>query len=126
MHKITSITGEEIPLGRMVMAQKGPHSGSWWRLDGLTETAGRHLVTVSRLVSRLGRHRMVAPPEHFGLMVQQVVTFFRHLKNTCVRVWHKLDDGIILGALALVPLAFFEKYHLADTITALLGFGGGH
>ena len=36
----------------------------------------------------------------------------------------KIDDYLWAGAFALVPLAFFEHYHLAETITSALKFGG--
>jgi len=111
-HRITlASTGAEITLGRTcVRAVSGPHTGSWWRVDEIRSVKGVHRVYASRR-TRAGRQKRFFAPEIFGLLVEELTTWTRHALNVACHVRRKFDDGIILGALALVPLALFEAFH---------------
>lgn len=130
MHITLVSTGEFVPIGRSVQAVTGPYAGQWWRLDDVRKTETCHVVHVSRL-TRIGRHRMVAPAEVFGLVVREAVTLWRHVCHLLVVVRRKVDDGLILGALALIPLALFEAFHGGETARHMLmewlgSSDGGH
>lgn len=103
-------TGMDVPLGRSVQAVKGPYAGTWWRLDDVRKANGQHLICASR-THRVGRHRITVAPDMFGLVIEEIVRFARHCLNTLHAVRVKIDDGIILGFLALIPLALFEAFH---------------
>lgn len=133
MHITLVTTGDVVPLGRSIQAVTGPYAGMWWRLDDVRRSDGDtpHVVHVSRL-TRIGRHRMVASPGMFGLVIREAVTLWRHVCHLLTVTRRKVDDGLILGALALIPLALFEAFHGGETTRALLtqwlssGNGGGH
>lgn len=102
-----------------VQAVSGKHMGSWWRVDGVRTHKGSHTVLASRR-TRVGRQRITGAPDMFGLLVEEVVSLVRHAFNVLHAVRVKCDDGIILGALALVPLALFEAFHGGEMTRHLL------
>jgi len=111
-------TGERVQFGRMVQAQVGPHTGTWWRLDALAHNGHEHIVRVTRLVHGGRIRRVAAFPLHvFGLVVSEVAQLWKR----CIEcTLHKLSDYIAAGVLALVPLAFFERYDGAERITEII------
>lgn len=113
MNIIMASTGETVALGRMVQAQTGAHTGTWWRLDDVVHNGREHIARVSR---HIGRSRRVAafPLHVFGLVVQEVTRWWHRVVRVVV---HKVDDYMLAGLFALVPLAFFERYHGAEVIT---------
>lgn len=119
MHITLASTGVAVVPGRMIQAITGPYAGSWWRLDDVQKADGCHVAHVSRS-HRVGRHRMICPAEIFGLVVQDVVAWYRHAINVLHDVRRKVDDGLILGILALVPLAIFEAFHGGEATRQLL------
>jgi hypothetical protein len=130
MHITLATTGGTVVIGRLIQAVAGPYAGSWWRLDDVREADGGHLVCASR-PHRIGRHRITAPAEVFGLIVQEAVAWSRHVINILCDIRRKVDDGILLGFLALIPLALFEAFHGGEATRQLLEslFGpteGGH
>lgn len=126
MHITLVSTGDSVPLGRSVQAVMGPYAGTWWRVDDVRKADGRHLVCASR-AHRVGRHHIVVAPEVFGLVIQEIVAWYRHVVNILVSLRRKVDDGLILGALALIPLALFEAFHGGEATRELLvqWLGGG-
>lgn len=38
--------------------------------------------------------------------------------------WMRVDDWLMAGVFALVPLAFFERFHMAEHITNAMGMRG--
>lgn len=132
MHITLATTGDTVEIGRLVQAVTGPYAGSWWRLDDVRKTNGVHMAHVSRK-HRVGRHVMHCPAELFGLVVQEVIAWYRHAMNTLCDVRRKVDDGILLGFLALIPLALFEAFHggeatrqLLESLFGATGAEGGH
>lgn len=119
---IHATTGLPVEFGRTVQAQSGPFAGSWWRLDALVKRDGVWHVSVSRS-HRCGRRKVVAPPDVFGLLVREILTLLRRTRNLLVHVWQTIDEGIVMGALALLPLALFEHFHMAEVIVSLMGLG---
>jgi hypothetical protein len=92
---------------------------------------GAHTVTVSRHHPKFGRVKRVFHPRVFGLTVEVEITWYQSAKVKIHKGWHETWFGIYLGILALVGLAIFEQYHLADEITApfaaimdMMGMGG--
>lgn len=136
MHRIIlASTGSELTLGRSrVRALSGPHTGQWFTLNSVHSHKGEHHLHVSRR-TRAGVHHLPhCAPEVFGVIVEEIVNLYRHALNTLAHMRRKVDDGIILGALALVPLAVFEAFHGGEVTRHLLesmfnshvNTGGGH
>ena len=127
IHLITE-TGDRILPGRMVLAHTGPHQGTWWRLEGVFHNGTEHMVKASRH-TRVGRMRHVFHPSAFSLSVREVFSRKRRAVNRVHHTWQRFDEWLLAGVVALVPLAFFEHYHWAESITSattsLFG-GGGH
>lgn len=134
-HRITlEATGAELCIGRSrVRALSGPHKGQWFTLAGVESDRGTHTVHASRR-TRVGMHHVRCAPDVFGLIVEEIVSLSRHALSTLVHVRRKIDDGLLLGALALVPLALFEAFHGGEVTRHLLetlfnsraNGGGGH
>lgn len=119
MHITLATTGDTVEMGRLVQAVAGPYAGSWWRLDDVRKTDGVHVAHVSRK-HRVGRHVMHCPAEMFGLVVQEIVSLARHALNVLADIQRRVDDGIFLGFLALIPLALFEAFHGGEATRQLL------
>lgn len=126
--------GISVTLGRHYsLVEQGPHKGTWWRLDELFHDGTQHMVRCSRK-HRAGRVRRVFAPAVFGLTVHEELTRFKHAFNLVIHARRKVDDGIILGALALIPLALFEAFHGGEATRHLIeaifnsraNSGGGH
>lgn len=130
-HKIMfADTRQPVPIGASLHARNttvaGPHP---WRLEACQpdETPGgdAHTVTVSRHHPRFGRIRRTFHPRVFGLVIEIEISWHRAARTKIHHAWHEAWFGVVLGILALIPLAFFEQFHLADNITSMFGFGGG-
>lgn len=126
-HLITP-DGTRILPGTMLHAVQGPHSGTHWRLEELFHNGTEHMLRCSRFVSRIGRVVMALHPSVFGLTVSEEV------EATMARYWvwlraafRETREGLIMGFLALVPLAIFEGMNGAEHARVLLSliFGGG-
>lgn len=118
LHLMTS-TGSTVSLPRMSQAQSGPHAGTWWRLDNIVKRDSLHHVSASRS-HKIGRHKITVLPEIFGMKIRETVNVMKTLSRKILTVWQKIDEGLYMGALALVPLAYFEQYHGAEWITELV------
>lgn len=102
--------GTPVTLGHFHLMVDGPHKGTWWRIEELFHDGSEHKVRASYR-HRAGRVRRVFHPSVFGLMVQEELTRMRLVVNRLHHAWQKIDEGLIMGVLALVPLAVFEAYH---------------
>lgn len=131
-HLVTS-DGTIVLPGAMLHAQQGPHAGTHWRLAKVWHDGVRHLLRCTRL-TRVGRAVMDFHPSVFGLNVIEVSRWWRVGSADIVRWWHKIDDGLFMGALALIPLALFEAFHGGEVTRHWLEMifnsrangGGGH
>lgn len=126
--------GETVTLPTVLPALNGPHKGHHFRLEAIVMRDGVHHVRATRPL-RGGRHVVHAHPSVFGLIVQEVISAMRHALNTLYHWWQRVDDGLFMGALALIPLAVFEAYHGGEATRHLIemmfnsranGGGGGH
>lgn len=131
MHVVSSASGRRVEPGCMIHIVSGPYLGQAWRYSHVREVEGAHRVHCTRRVSgKRGRvfngHREFHPSV-FGLEVKIEISWQRHALNTTRHTLGKVDDYLLAGAFALLPLAFFEHYHMASKITETLSFGGpGH
>lgn len=111
--------------GSTLHMQSGSAAGRAWRFEHIVERPdGNHHVHVTRLSGKLGRTPRQYHPDVFGCDITIDITWRQSVRNAAHHAWTKVDDYLLAGAFALVPLAFFEQYHLAETITSALGFGG--
>lgn len=118
-------TGQEIEKGSKLHATSGAVAGTVWRYEHIAERPdGAHHVHVSRCGGKLGRVHRELHPSVFGLEIKIHITFVKHTANVVRHVRSKIDDYLMAGAFALVPLALYEHFHWGETITAALGFVG--
>jgi hypothetical protein len=121
MKLASNVTGLEINCGEILHAQTGPTAGRAWRFEGIAERPiGAHHVHVSRSGGKLGRIHREYHPGVFGCEIKIDVTWRQRTKNRVQRMRTKIDDYLMAGAFALVPLALFEHFHLAEPIAAAL------
>lgn len=120
MQHIMASDGTVILPGAMLHAVHGPHAGSHWRLEGLHHNGTHHVLRCSRLVRGSMRVRMDHHPRVFDLDVVELSAWWRISRDDVMRCWHRIDDGLIMGVLALVPLAAFEAFHGGEHARALI------
>lgn len=132
MELINPRTGQVIAPGSKIHTVHGSHPWTFSHIRKID--SGTHHVHVTRTVKgtrgRTFKGHREFHPSVFGLDVRVSVTWQRHVINTTKHAAHKVDDYLMAGLFAIIPLAFFEQYHMAGTITetitlGLLG-GGGH
>ena len=124
MKLVNSASGSEINCGTMLHMVAGPTLGQAWRYERITphDTDG-HRVHCTRVHPRMGRVHREFHPRVFGATVVIDVRWYRDIHHTAHRAWLKIDDYLFAGIFALLPLAFFEHYHWAETITEAIGLG---
>jgi hypothetical protein len=115
LHLMTS-TGTTVSLPRMAQAQSGPHMGTWWKLTEIVKRDSAHHVRATRK-HRAGRHTITVLPEIFGMRVHETLNVIKDVARSALNLWRKIDEGLYMGVLALVPLAYFERYDGAEWIT---------
>lgn len=116
MLHIATADGQTVQLRRTVLtAHAGDHKGRAFRIDDVIKQNGRHLVVASRK-HRTGRHTIKAAPEVFRLIITELEEISRKIGQKIWAFWTKIDEGLYMGSLALIPLAYFEHYELADKI----------
>ena len=121
--QLITTTGETVPLGRVLTAAHGPYKGRRFRLVDFHADGER--LRVHLLHPHPFRHApLVLHPSVFLLEIRREVTRVRHALNALHHTWQRVDEWLLAGFAALIPLAFFEHYHWAESITAALGFGG--
>jgi len=120
MKLIIEATGEEILLGHhTVQAVAGPYRGTWWRIDDVVMGDAGYRVNASRK-HPIGRHRIIVPPHVFGLIIEEAQRLVRRVLTWLRGCLSELNTGLIMGAIALIPLAFFEQAHGAETVAPLI------
>lgn len=128
MTHLVTPDGTRILPGTMLHAVQGPHSGTHWRLEELFHNGTEHMLRCSRFVSRIGRVVMALHPSVFGLSVmEEAEASVRHSVEWLRSAYRETREGLIMGFLALIPLAIFEGLHGAEHAHVLLSliFGGG-
>ncbi|MFI9835209.1 hypothetical protein ACIHIX_46985 [Streptomyces sp. NPDC051913] len=122
MKLVSCVTGEEIQAGRTLRVQTGADTGQSWKFERIAERGdGMRHVHVSRPGGKLGRIHREFHPSVFGCEITVEITWRRSVGHAAYRAWAKADDYLWAGVFALVPLAFFEHYHWAEDIVAVLG-----
>ena len=116
---IISATGQTITVGARVQAVTGSHTGTWWRLDAITHNGREYVVRVTRRVGRLIQ-RAAFPLHIFGLAYEEMLAWWRTPRHTAREVLRKVDEWLMAGLFALVPLGFFEQYHGAEYVTEIV------
>ncbi|MFC4463982.1 hypothetical protein ACFPH6_05290 [Streptomyces xiangluensis] len=125
MKLVSRATGQEITPGSTLHMQSGPTAGRAWRFEHIVERPdGHHHVHVTCSSGKLGRIPRQYHPDVFGCEITIDITWRQNFRNAVRHAWTRVDDYLLAGAFALIPLAFFEHYHWAETITSALGFGG--
>lgn len=132
MQLINPTTGQVIEPGSKIHTVHGNDPWRYERLRKIDDTT--HHVHCTRVVKgsrgRTFRGHREFHPSVFGLEIKIDVTWQRRVKCRTVHAFHKIDDYLMAGLFALVPLAIFEHYHLAGTITEFVTLGmmgdGGH
>lgn len=119
MHNLVTADGLVIMPGAMLHAIKGPHAGTHWRLDTIHHNGEHHVLRCSRLL-RTMRVRMDFHPSVFGCQMIEIKAWYRIGRSDVRRWWEKVDEGVIMGALALIPLGFFEAFHGSEHFRALI------
>lgn len=127
MAKLITAAGTEAIEGITALRiANGPSLGQHWRYERLTHDRvdGEHRVHASKSGGKRGRVHREFHPHVFGATVVVDITWRRRAVQGVKRVCHKVDDALVMGALALVPLAFFEHFHGAEVIVTTLGMSG--
>lgn len=113
MHTETNTVVEE---GAMLRHKDG---GKAWRYEKITEKGGEHHVIASQVLPHMGRATKTFHPHVFGCHVDITMAYWRSSA-----MWHDFKSQTFIlfygGLLALIPLAFFEHFHIAARI-----FGSG-
>jgi len=134
MQLISLTTGEIVSAGSVLHIVSGPNTGRAYRFERVyCHTDGTPRVHVTRTAPGRGCHfraHFHLAPERFGCKLEEEITRGRHAFNTCRHVVGKVDDYLLAGLFAVIPLAVFENFHLADDITSVITLGmlggGGH
>lgn len=122
MKLVSRMTGREIMQGRTLHGRTGGAAPHAWRFERISlHRDGAHRVHVSRPGGRLGRIHREFHPIDFGCEVRIEITWRRAVRHAATRTWSKVDDYLLAGLFALVPLAFFEHFHWSDAIVSMLG-----
>lgn len=120
MELVSCATGEAIEQGCTLHATSGPQLGKAWRFEHIAERPdGAHHVHVTRSGGKLGRIHREFHPGVFGCEIKIDITWRQGVRHYAHHAWTKVDDYLMAGAFALVPLAFFEHFHWADRLCAL-------
>lgn len=113
-----------VTYGCTVHVVMGPNIGRAYRYEGVIVYGRTHRVKCTRKAVH-GHFRSVEwyHPTALGCTVYTPLTRRQHVKAACTTVAHKVDDYILAGLFALLPLAAFEHFHLATKITEIVSLG---
>lgn len=126
MRLINQATGSTIPPGAILHVVSGPNMGQAWRYERIRPMEdGAHRVHVTKSHPKLGRVHREYHAHVFGAEVKIDITWQRHTLNSLHHVVSRMDEWIMAGFFALVPLSLFETLHLAEPITELFTLGRG-
>lgn len=118
MRLMDTTTDTEIMPGCTLRPVEPPRTP--WRLESLHTTIdGATLVHASQR-TRVGRAHRIFHPHVFGLeiVVDVEVTRSDRVHHAMHAARTKVNDYMLAGLFALVPLAFFEHFHLAERVFA--------
>ena len=132
MQLINPRTGQVIQPGTKIHTVHGSDPWRYERLRKIDDT--QHRVHVTRIVKgsrgRTFRGHREFHPSVFGLEVKIDITWERKAVCRTRHMISKIDDYLLAGVFAIIPLAFFEHFHWADDITSFVTLGmlgtGGH
>lgn len=128
MRLINQATGDTIPPGAIVHVMSGPTLGQAWRYEKIRpHTDGGHRVHVTRSHPKLGRVHREFHAHMFGAEVKIEFTWQRKVINHARHAVSRVDEWLLAGLFAVIPLAFFEHYQMSSTIIefATMGIMGG-
>lgn len=113
-----------VAYGCTVHVIMGPNVGRAYRYEGVIVYGKTHRVKCTRKAVH-GHFRSVEwyHPNALGCTVYTRLTLRQHVKSSCVSIFHKIDDWLMAGLFALIPLAAFEHFHLATKITEIVSLG---
>ncbi len=112
----------EIPTGARIRVVEGRETGQLWQYSHVVEhPVDGHRVHVTRRHPRVGHVHREFHPRVFGLHVVVDITWKRRVANATHHAFSKFDDYLLAGLVALVPLAFFEHYKLAERLPEIFG-----
>ncbi|WP_427168761.1 hypothetical protein ACQF4J_46880 (plasmid) [Streptomyces sp. C1-1] len=122
MKLVSCVTGEEIQVGRTLRVQTGAAAGQAWKYERIAPRPdGVHHVHASRPGGKLGRIHREFHPGAFECEITVEITWRKSVSHAAYRTSAKVDDYLLAGLFALVPLAFFEHYHWSEHIVAMFG-----
>lgn len=120
--RLINAQGEIVQPGARLVAIQGKEIGRHWKYSHVLEhPVDGHRVHVVRRHPKLGHVHREFHPGVFGLVVEVDIKWSRHLVNTAHHARQKFDEYLLAGVVALVPLAFFEQFHLAEKVGELIG-----
>lgn len=123
--RLINTQGEIIEPGSRLHAIQGREIGRTWQYSHIVEhPIDGHRIHVTRRHPRMGHVHREFHPGVFGLKVVVDITWKRHVANKVHHVRTKVDDYLLAGVFALVPLAFFEHFRLADRMMEAMPFLG--
>lgn len=115
--RLINAQDEEVRPGARLVALQGKETGQLWRYSHVVEHAtDGHRIHVVRRHPRLGHVHREFHPALFGLKVVVDITWQRHVINKAHDVRCKVDDYLLAGVIALVPLAVFEHYQVSERL----------
>ena len=123
MHHLVTAEGTPVTYGRShhcVVA--GPHQGTHWRIDDLLHNGTEWLVRASR-THRAGRVHRTFSPSVFALEVREELTRARHALNAVHHTWQRIDEWLLAGVFALIPLGLVEP-EIGHRLLMYVGLGG--
>lgn len=100
----------------------GPSLGQMWRYERLAvdHIDGEHRVHASRSGGKQGRIHKEFHPHVFGATIVIDVTWGRKIQVGAVKARRRAGDWLMAGLVGLIPLAFFERFHMSEKITTAL------
>lgn len=131
MIELINSEGVIIEHGSIVHICTGPNVGRAYRYEGVVISGHRtYRIKITRK-SIAGHFRSIewCHPAVLGCEVRVPLTRCERAKIFAVACWTKIDDWFMAGMIALIPLAWFEHFHMATKITEVLSLGmitGGH
>lgn len=120
---LASDSGDAVLPGTLLTAVIGPHTGRHFRFVAVHEDRAR--IIVHRMHPHPFRNsRAVVHPSIFALSLQAEVARARHVLNALHHAWQKLDEWLLAGVVALVPLALVDegvREGVLHTLGSLMG-----
>lgn len=120
--RLINAQGVEVQPKTRLHVVEGRAAGQVWQYSHVVEhPVDGHRVHVTRRHPRMGHVHKEFHPSVFGLHVLVDITWKRHVVNKVHHVRSRFDDYLLAGIVALLPLALFEHYHLAERVPELFG-----